>query len=107
MRQFRSFGNYPRIIGEFRELTVPLLFSFTGGRWYRVLQHHSGAAASEAGDEPGQGLPREMQVPDTRQSRNERSDPGVHAAVSTVAGNKTYDDHRSLLSKVKSICHAD
>lgn len=61
---------------------------FAGRRWYRILQHHRGATTPEAGHEPGQRFPRAVQISDARQSRNERPDPGVHAAVATVAGNK-------------------
>lgn len=74
----------------------------SGGRWYRILQHHCGAATPETGHEPGQGFSREMQIPDARQSRNERSDPRVHDAVSTVAGNKAFGDMRYLSGKLLS-----
>ena len=58
-----------------------------GRRWYRILQHYSGAAAPEVDHEPGQRFSREMPIPNTRQSSNERSNPRGHAAVSTASGN--------------------
>ena len=68
----------------------------SGKRWYRIFQHYRGTATFEVGHESGQRFSREVQISDTRQSCNERSDSSFHDAVSAVAGNKTFDEMRYI-----------
>jgi len=79
---------------KFRTNTYGSVVFVSGKRWYRIFQHYRGTATFEVGHESGQRFSREMQIPDTRQSRNERSDSNFHDAVSAVAGNKTFDEMR-------------
>lgn len=71
--------------------------SFAGRRRYRVLQHDSRPAASQAGHESGQGFSREMPISNEGQSGDERSNPRGHAAIPTAPGKQPFSLSLSLL----------